>query len=358
MRGYSIMSDEERQSILSQHKSLYNGYAVGNVPSNLTPLTVANYATDQGGITVSNDGTVSTYKNHKINESKELDEIGLDDLKKGKTYKMKDIEGRERKVKYDDRIDYEMGEPHFKFTDDDENFGALLGSDDIEFNVDLDEEYADDMDLSDIDPAYDFESGGPEEFNSDASEMDGYDIDLESIQNMFDFEDIYGSDNDTEGMMGLTDMLDDEFDGKEKMKGEKSAFNFTSDGSGADVFGESIIQEQSGFEMANAIFNLKDENPELVKMWMKTIADVNNDSEGDKYENWTTSDFLINYSEFKSKHSDKNELGEGEMCEQCGMNESKCKCESYDEVDEEIRESFIEERKKITEMFNRFNKYN
>ena len=122
MRGYSIMSDEERQSILSQHKSLYNGYAVGNVPSNLTPLTVANYATDQGGITVSNDGTVSTYKNHKINESKELDEIGLDDLKKGKTYKMKDIEGRERKVKYDDRIDYEMGEPHFKFTDDDENF--------------------------------------------------------------------------------------------------------------------------------------------------------------------------------------------------------------------------------------------
>ena len=181
-----------------------------------------------------------------------------------------------------------MGEPHFKFTDDDENFGALLGSDDIEFNVDLDEEYADDMDLSDIDPAYDFESGGPEEFNSDASEMDGYDIDLETIQNMFDFEDIYGSDNDAEGMMGLTDMLDDEFDGKEKMKGEKSAFNFTSDGSGADVFEEA----------------------------------------------------------------------EGEMCEQCGMNESKCKCESYDEVDEEIRESFIEERKKITEMFNRFNKYN
>ena len=293
MRGYSVMSDEERESILSQHKTLYNGYAVGNIPNNLTPLTVANYATDEGGITVNSNGEVSSYTNHNINESKELDE-----------------------------------------------------------------EYADDMDLSDIDPAYDFESGGPEEFNSDTTEMDGYEMDLESIQNMFDFEDIYGSDNDAEGMMGLNDMLDNEFDGKEKMKGEKSAFNFKSDGSGADVFGESILQEQSGYEMANAIFNLKDENREMVKMWMKTIDDVNNDSEDDEYENWTTSDFLIDYAEFKSKHSDKDELEEGEMCEQCGMKEGMCECGMYEEVDEEIRKSLKDEKNKITEMFNRFKNYN
>ena len=357
MRGYSVMSDEERESILSQHKTLYNGYAVGNIPNNLTPLTVANYATDEGGITVNSTGEVSSYTNHNINESKELDEIGLEDLKKGGKYKMKDKEGGKKDVKFVDRIDYEDGgEPHFQFGDD--KFSTLMGGDSVETDIELDEEYADDMDLSDIDPAYDFESGGPEEFNSDESEMDGYDIDLESIQNMFDFEDIYGSDNDTEGMMGLTDMLDDEFDGKEKMKGEKSAFNFKSDGSGADVFGESILQEQSGYEMANAIFNLKDENPEMVKMWMKTIADVNNDSEGDEYENWTTSDFLIDYAEFKSKHSDKDELEEGEMCEQCGMKEGMCECGMYEEVDEEIRESLKDEKNKITEMFNRFKNYN
>ena len=37
MRGYSIMSDQERQDILKKHQALYNGYSVGNVPTNMTP---------------------------------------------------------------------------------------------------------------------------------------------------------------------------------------------------------------------------------------------------------------------------------------------------------------------------------
>lgn len=40
MRGYSKMSDEERQSIIKQHSTVYDGYATGNVQSNMTPLTV------------------------------------------------------------------------------------------------------------------------------------------------------------------------------------------------------------------------------------------------------------------------------------------------------------------------------
>ena len=68
MRGYSTMSDEERQSILQQHNSVYNGYATLNPNSNMTPLTVGNYANDTGGITVNNRGEISTYKNFAINE--------------------------------------------------------------------------------------------------------------------------------------------------------------------------------------------------------------------------------------------------------------------------------------------------
>jgi len=74
MRGYSIMSDEERQSILSQHKTFYNGYQVQNVPSSYQPLEEKSFANDQGGITVNNKGEVSSYKNFGINESRNINE--------------------------------------------------------------------------------------------------------------------------------------------------------------------------------------------------------------------------------------------------------------------------------------------
>ena len=77
MRGYSTMSDEERQSILQQHNSVYNGYATLNPNSNMTPLTVGNYANDTGGITVNNRGEISTYKNFAINEDLGAEKIFL-----------------------------------------------------------------------------------------------------------------------------------------------------------------------------------------------------------------------------------------------------------------------------------------
>ena len=68
MRGYSTMSDEDRQSILKQHSTVYDGYATGNVSSNMTPLTVYDDAGDKEGITVDNLGNVKTYRNHNVNE--------------------------------------------------------------------------------------------------------------------------------------------------------------------------------------------------------------------------------------------------------------------------------------------------
>lgn len=68
MRGYSVMSDEERQSILKQHSTPYDGYATGNVQSNMTPLSVYDAARDKGGITVDNSGNVKKYTNLNVNE--------------------------------------------------------------------------------------------------------------------------------------------------------------------------------------------------------------------------------------------------------------------------------------------------
>lgn len=62
------MSDEDRQQILNQHSKPYDGYAIGNVPSNMTPLSVYDAAGDKEGVTVDNLGNVKTYRNHNINE--------------------------------------------------------------------------------------------------------------------------------------------------------------------------------------------------------------------------------------------------------------------------------------------------
>lgn len=79
------MKKEEKENILDQHKSIYDGYVTQygqNV--NNQPLYVQDFANDKNGITVSNKGNVTNYKNVGINEAM-LDQIGDGpfDLKNG-----------------------------------------------------------------------------------------------------------------------------------------------------------------------------------------------------------------------------------------------------------------------------------
>jgi len=68
MRGPIKLSDNEKQDIMKQHSSVYNGYATQNVNTNMYPLTVYDDRKDLNGVTVTNNNTVKTYQNHKINE--------------------------------------------------------------------------------------------------------------------------------------------------------------------------------------------------------------------------------------------------------------------------------------------------
>jgi len=77
MRGYTMISDEERASILNTHRSFYDGYATGNVPSNLTPLTVEDLAQDKNGLQVSNTGDVKVYDNN-LHEQMVIDAPDMD----------------------------------------------------------------------------------------------------------------------------------------------------------------------------------------------------------------------------------------------------------------------------------------
>lgn len=65
------MTNEERNNILDQHKQVYDGYVTSYVqPEKNQPLYVQDLANDKEGLTVSNKGVVTGYKNMNINEMK------------------------------------------------------------------------------------------------------------------------------------------------------------------------------------------------------------------------------------------------------------------------------------------------
>lgn len=240
MRGYMTISDDDKNSILQQHSSFYNGYSVGNVPSGPQPLRQDNGPKDINGITVNNRGEVGQYKNHLVNESTE----------------------------------------------------------------EVKEYVADDMDVSDVDSAYDFESGGPEQFEDEVDfpptfgdeeedfsySDDSYGMDIDSIMSMFD-----GS---------VTADLDDEFNGEEEYEDEVPAYEFDSEGAmDVDLYEEEQC-EGCGGEM---------------------------------------------YEEKETCNECGGEMYEGECMECGGM---------YEEMDDDLKESFKKEKERISEMFDRFKKFN
>lgn len=246
------MSDEERNSILQQHSAFYNGYAIGNIPSGPQPLLQDEGPTDSQGITVNNRGEVGQYKNHLVNEQS--------DKPKGKITG----DGDEKGPMGDEEMTDELppnDEPDFKDLEP-----LDLGKDDVK------EYAADDMDVSDVEAAYDFESGGPDQFGDEDMTYsdDSYGMDIDSIMSMFD-----GS---------ITADYEDEV----------PAYQFDSEGA-MDV----DLYEETKIETCNEC---------------------------------------------------GSEMKEGE-CTECGSS-------MYEEVDEDLRESFISQKNEIKEMFNRFNKFN
>ena len=62
------MTQAEKNNILDQHKTVYDGYATQYGQNNQQPLYVQDFANDKGGITVNNRGEVKSYTNMNINE--------------------------------------------------------------------------------------------------------------------------------------------------------------------------------------------------------------------------------------------------------------------------------------------------
>ncbi len=65
---YNNITEEEKESIQSKHRSLYDGYVTKPNAPKENPLKVEDLALDKKGITVSNTGEVKEYTNKEVNK--------------------------------------------------------------------------------------------------------------------------------------------------------------------------------------------------------------------------------------------------------------------------------------------------
>ena len=178
MRGYfglGQLSATEKQNILDQHKSLYNGYQTMQPQvSNTQPLYTYDFAGDKDGMVVNNKGEVKKYTNMGINEqveSKEMceqcggrmtegicEQCGGGEMEEGvgkldDIYNVKDLGDNDFDYVEGGGNDYGTFEKmhHMKkiksegkYEDDDNEDDAVVGSEDLQ--IDSSEMYEDETD--------------------------------------------------------------------------------------------------------------------------------------------------------------------------------------------------------------------
>jgi hypothetical protein len=221
------VTPEEKENILSKHRHVYNGYRTLN-PSpvaNEQPLYTQDFANDKEGLVVNNKGEVKAYTNMGINEAK-----------KRKSY-------------------VEMEEEMCEQCGGKMNEGMC---EQCSSNESLEEDMIEDLDIGDVassvEPAYQFQSHGPEDVYGTLDDYDSehphHDYnsmeDVEKYDPSDDLSDMFG--NLSDGMAfgggpsdtfqhdaGDVNRMGDEGLGQDTendmdLSSIKSPYNFTSDG--------------------------------------------------------------------------------------------------------------------------------
>jgi hypothetical protein len=243
-------------------------------------------------------------------EDMNLDEIEVTKLNKGGRYKYlpKYKPEAEDEVEFMDRIDYkDNSSPHFRFKGEKSNY--LFPDRDIEDYIsDLGEQdgNVDDMDVDDVEDAYDFVSNGPGDvYPVNEDDMYGYEPEMayETMESAF-AEDEMEEQTDISGSQGIYGDM-------------KRAYDFDSDGPGKggpyqEFSYESELDEEDEFGFATH----------------------SGDFEGDDSED--EFGFATHSGDFEGDDSE----------------------DDWTEIDVDMKESFITQKNKITEMFNRIGKFN
>jgi hypothetical protein len=252
-------------------------------------------------------------------------EVTDSEMEKGKKYKYK-TPSFEDELEYEDEFKDKLGSsaPMFKFKGKNVP-GHMLSKKDIErFLTSIDEEsgLADYLDTDDQ-PSYDFTSGGPDEFGDDtySEKADDMDLDDEEVRPAFDFE------SEGPGMGSAYPV--NEYDEMESAWAE-------------EIDEVDISGVQGIYGAMDPAYDFDSEGPGKAGPYQE-FSYESEDKDGDDYEE---DELKVDFDKFDPRTKSWEEIKA-----HTGDNE-------WSEIDEDLQESFINQKNKITEMFNRFNKYN
>ena len=290
MNAYFLsMKPEERENILSQHREVYNGYQTLNPAAmeSTQPLYTQDFANDKLGMVVNNKGEVKQYTNMGINESRrDFSPLGY----------------ARRVMNGEMSVEDAMQESELSFVTLANLIKKLKGlaSDMKEEEMceqcseEIDEITADDMDVSSVEPAYQFQSHGPEDVYGTMKDYDKEHPhhDYDSMEDVMDYD--FSDD--------LKNMFPDLADGM--AFGDEPTDTFQHDAGDVDREGD----EGLGMDTENDM----------------DLSDV---------------DSGYNFMSYGSDDP---------------YNESE---DIEEEVDEDLKESFREKRKLVMEMMNRMSKF-
>ena len=301
--GIGQLSAAEKSDILDQHKSLYNGYQTMQPQvSNTQPLYVYDPAGDKEGLVVNNKGEVKKYTNMGINEQVEkksmcecggemyegecmecgstemYEETGhLDDI-----YKVKDLNLSHGDFDYvqGGGNDYGTFEGMHKNLYKEDDVIDDDGFEDMELSTDeLDEQggNADDMDTDSVEPAYDFESNGPDLVYPVNEYDDEDDFKFEPMESAWANEEI--DEVDVSGSQGIYGDMEPAYDFDSEGPGSAGPYQTFS-------YNEDEEDDDDSFEFDFDEFDPRDKSWEEIKA--HTGDDDWSEIDEDIMENFTT----------------------------------------------------------------------
>ena len=319
MKGYfglGQMSTDEKSNILDQHRQIYNGYqAMQPKVSNTQPLYVQDFAKDKNGVTMSNKGVVTHYTNVGINESIEEGEMceqcggqmneGICEQCGGGMMNEEAecsecggmmYEGECSECGYKGQMDEETGHLDDIYNQKDLNlkhgdfdyvegggndYGTFEGmhhmkeqdDDYVNYEDNLDEQggNADDMDVDDVEPAYNFDSNGPMDGGdtypvTEEGNMDEPEITYDAMESAFNDEEEM-DEQDVSGVQGIYNDM-------------KPAFDFDSEGAGkAGPYQHSQYEGEDDFDEDELEVNFDEFDPRD-KSWEEITAHTGDDEFG------------------------------------------------------------------------------
>ena len=293
MKGYfglGQMSTDEKSNILDQHRQIYNGYqAMQPKVSNTQPLYVQDFAKDKNGVTMSNKGVVTHYTNVGINESIEEGEMceqcggqmneGICE-QCGGSAEMEEETGHLDDIYNQEDLNLKHGD--FDYVEGGGNdYGTFEGmhhmkeqdDDYVNYEDNLDEQggNSDDMDVDDVEPAYNFDSNGPMDGGdtypvTEEGNMDEPEITYDAMESAFNDEEEM-DEQDVSGVQGIYNDM-------------KPAFDFDSEGAGkAGPYQHSQYEGEDDFDEDELEVNFDEFDPRD-KSWEEITAHTGDDEFG------------------------------------------------------------------------------